>query len=99
MKVQNMISRTSGRPVANQFIISDNATERVTFQSYSSMIATIDYPNKRIEIGSDWDYSATTTKYRNQFFRREGFTDLASTKELTKAIYDGKFEDFTVEMV
>ena len=97
MKVQNMTSPRTGREVANQFIIRDSA--RTVFQSYSSMIACIDYKNKSIEIGSNWDYSVTTGKYRNQFFSNEGWTELACKAGLEKAIKDGKIDDFIVKMV
>lgn len=65
MKVKNMISRTSGREVANQFIITDG--NKITFQSYSSPIVEIDKDNGKITVFEDWDYSKTTGKYRNQF--------------------------------
>lgn len=93
MKIQNMTSPTSGRKVLNQFIIRDNATSRTTFQSYDSMIATIDYQNNTISLGEDWDYSRTTGRYRNQFFDEQGFSGLASKKALADALETGKYED------
>lgn len=70
MKVENMVSERSGREVANQFIIRDE--NRIVFQSYSSVIAVIDYSKngaERLTLGRDWDYSNTTAKYLNQFLR------------------------------
>lgn len=96
MRVQNMTSASSGRKVPNQFIIRDDKTNRITFQSYSSMIVTINYQDNTIALGEDWDYSRTTGKYRNQFFDEQGFSDLASTKALTKALKTGKYEDWTI---
>lgn len=96
MRVTNMTSRSSGRKVPNQFIIRDNATSRTTFQSYDSMIVTIDYQNNTISLGEDWDYSTTTSKYRNQFFDEHGFSDLASTRALADALKTGKYEDWTI---
>lgn len=61
MTVQN-ISNKNGRKVPNQLIIRDDATSRTTFQSYDSMIATIDYQNNTISLGEKWDYSTTTSK-------------------------------------
>lgn len=95
MTVKNMTNR-NGRKVPNQFIIRDGATDRVTFQSYDSMIATIDYQNNTITLGEDWDYSRTTGRYRNQFFNEQGLSDLASTKGLTDALKTGKYEDWTI---
>lgn len=77
MKVLNMQS-ASGNKVTNQFFITEhgrgalgNFTERRTFQSYDSVIATVTYwPNSLPETRLDshyWDYSRTTDKYRNQF--------------------------------
>lgn len=96
MRVRNMTSPRSGREVANQFIIRDNATSRTTFQSYDSMIVIIDYQNNTISLGENWDYSMTTSKYRNQFFEEQGFSDLASTKALADALKTGKYEDWTI---
>lgn len=95
MTVKNM-SGNSGRKVPNQFVIRDNATDRTTFQSYDSMIVTIDYQNNTITLGENWDYSRTTGRYRNQFFNEQGFSDLASTKALADALDAGKYEDWTI---
>ena len=76
MKVTNMTS-ANGNKVANQFIISDegrgalgNFTERETFRSYDSVIAvrTVWPDVTRVELDRNtWNYSKTTSKYRNQF--------------------------------
>ena len=89
MKVENMTSNR-GNKVANQFVIIDhgrgalgNFTERRSFQSYDSVIATItEWPDStKTEIDSTyWDYSVTTSKYRNQF--------LGETKKETQAKID-----------
>tara|TARA_B110000211_G_scaffold231675_1_gene293675 strand:- start:1144 stop:1407 length:264 start_codon:yes stop_codon:yes gene_type:complete len=64
MKVSNMISK-SGNNVSNQFIIkTDNET---IFQSYKSIIAKIDNDNNITLDSHYWDYSKTTSKYRNMF--------------------------------
>jgi len=96
MTVKNMTSGASGRKVPNQFIIRDDATSRTTFQSYDSMIATINYQDNTITLGKKWDYSTTTSKYRNQFFDEQGFSDLASTKALVNALEAGRYEDWTI---
>jgi len=62
--VRNMTGRT-GRPVANQFIITTDQGQ--FFQSYETVIA---FRNRRGVLCLDrdaWDYSTTTGKYRNQF--------------------------------
>ena len=64
LKVQNV--KNNGREVPNQieiFYEKDNKYYKI-FQSYSSMI--IKWENgKIIEVGSNWDNSRTTRKYRN----------------------------------
>ena len=74
VKVSNMTSDRSYRPVANQFIITkyDNKgyKRKEFFQSYDSLIVFVDYSKKGRQIYLDeyyWDYSRTTGKYRNQF--------------------------------
>ena len=64
MKVENVISESSGRAVANQFIITSKDTE--IFQSYGTVI--VKQTRRHTYLDRDkWDYSVTTGKYRNQF--------------------------------
>lgn len=98
MKVENIIS-DSGNSIPNQFIIDDEQTNRRTFQSYSSEIITLDYKNEIIYVGEDWDYSVTTGKYRNIFFRDYSpyaFHELSNKKELEKALEDGEYNGWKV---
>lgn len=79
-KVENMTS-PRGREVPNQFIIYTD--EGTYFQSYNSIIAFI--PNEgKIELGTDWDYSQTTGKYRNQFLNE-------TKKETEQKLKDGTY--------
>ena len=64
-KVRQMKSVRSGNPVANQFIIYTD--EGNYFQSYDSVIAFRGEDNKITLDEYYWDYSRTTSKYRNQF--------------------------------
>lgn len=76
MKVENMIS-SRGNKAPDQFLIyTDKGT---MFQSYNSNIAFIG-KNGKIVLGSKWDYSKTTGKYRNIF--------LGETKKETQAKID-----------
>ena len=78
ISVQQMTSNKSGNPVANQFIIETK--DAFYFQSYRSLIAKASKRNGKIYLDSYyWDYSRTTSKYRNQF------TGL-DTKETKRAI-------------
>jgi len=79
MRVGNMESTRTGRPVANQFIIRDNGI--TYFQSYDVIVAKIEGVQVTLD-KNYWDYSRTTAKYRNAFL---GMT----TKEVKQKIKDG----------
>jgi hypothetical protein len=67
MKVKNMTS-PNGNFVANQFIIIDN--NATYFQSYNSIIAKIEMIEGSKKVFLDeyyYNYSRTTSKYRNLF--------------------------------
>ena len=81
MKVRNFVSNTSGREVANQFIIEDG--NKTVFQSYNSVIA-IKENGKVVLDERYWDYSNTTGKYRNQFLGE-------NKKETERKIADGTY--------
>ena len=80
VKVAQM-SSSRGNPVPNQFIISTK--EGQYFQSYDSIIAFINLRGE-VTLGEDWDYSATTGKYRNQFLG-EGIAE--TRRKLAEGIY------------
>lgn len=67
MTVEQMINNNNNY-ATNQFVLRDRENGILAFQSYASRIATIDYPNRTITIGVDYDYSKTTNKHRNIFF-------------------------------
>ena len=68
MKVKQF-TNSKGNTVKNQFIIIDGDKE--VFQSYNSVIVVKEWTcNGHLIVKLDvktWDYSVTTTKYRNQF--------------------------------
>jgi hypothetical protein len=96
LKVRNMISTKSDRPVINQFIIEDTERNRVAFQSYESPIVLIDNCHDTIVVYKDWNYSTTTSIYRNKFMEEQGLYELANTKALKKAMEAGTWENFTI---
>lgn len=66
VSVRNMTSESSGREVANQFIISTD--EARYFQSYNVVIVRTPFDGSKIQLDKNkWDYSTTTGRYRNQF--------------------------------
>ncbi len=84
MTVKNMVSPRTGVEVANQFVIEGDG--KTIFQSYDSTIAVIDWNEHTVKIGDDWNYSNTTGKYRNAFFRDNGFSDMADTTRIKKVM-------------
>jgi len=70
IKASNIIS-DRGNPITNQIIIRDTKKDTETFQSYDSIIAvkgwTKDGKRKVTLDNYYWNYSRTTSKYRNIF--------------------------------
>ena len=90
-KVENIINN-NGNVVPNQFIIYEDNGD-ITFQSYDSIICQIrdgalGY-DKVVVFGSDWNYSTTTIKYRNQFLMDNDLSILATTKDIKEALERG----------
>lgn len=79
VKVRSMMSPRTGNPVANQFIITVDHTQY--FQSYNTVIAKKQYGVPLVLDRNAWDYSRTTSKYRNEFL------DM-TTSEIKQAIAD-----------
>ena len=85
MRVENMTS-SRGNTVANQFNVW--IPNGRAFQSYSSVIATIEFiDGKRVTTldRDKWNYSKTTAKYRNQFLGE-------TTKETEAKIKSGEYK-------
>jgi hypothetical protein len=81
MKVRNM-TNAKGRAIPNQFILTDDNGNEI-FQSYKTIIAK---KGKPVLLDRDsWDYSRTTSKYRNQFLGE-------TTKETKRKIADGTYK-------
>jgi hypothetical protein len=82
IKVRNMQSNR-GNDVPNQFIIDTD--EGIYFQSYSTIIAFESFETHITYLDrGKYDYSRTTSKYRNQFLGR-------TTKEVEAMIKDGRY--------
>ena len=94
MNVRNMVSRNSGREVANQFIISDGG--KVLFQSYESPIVEINSDEKTVTVYRYYDFSKTTAKYRNQFMADNGFYDMDDKKGFEYYMTLGMYRDYKI---
>jgi hypothetical protein len=84
MRVKNMAS-PNGNFVANQFIIIDN--NATYFQSYNSIIAKIEMIEGSKKVFLDeyyYNYSRTTSKYRNLFLGEV-------TKEIERKIKEKEY--------
>ena len=84
MKVRNITS-TNGNKIANQFEIIDNENNIIYFQSYKSIIVKHDMNLNQVYLDSYfWDYSTTTSKYRNIFL---GEKKKETEKKIKEGIY------------
>lgn len=90
LKVRN-IEGSSGREVANQFIIENNGN--VYFQSYNSVCAKYNKKTKKLTVGCDCLYSRTTAKYLYKFIKEETPLNGVDRKVILKAM-DKKRIDF-----
>jgi hypothetical protein len=90
MRVRNIKSPQSGRPVANQYVIYNY--DNVYFQSYNTTIAWIDKENKVYLNEGYWDmYSATTNKYLLEFMRDQYDKDIYSITDIRERVKNGEF--------
>jgi len=80
MKVRNMQS-ANGNAVVNQFILSGD--DLSIFQSYDKTIVKIERGITYLD-EKYWNYSNTTSKYRNKFLR-------LNTKETEQKIKSSEF--------
>lgn len=80
-KIKQLIN-SRGNTVINQLVITSSIG--TMFQSYGSAIALIDTDNT-VHLSPHWDYSTTTSKYRNQFLNK-------TTKETKDLIDAGIFK-------
>lgn len=84
--VKNMLNHAGTREVPNQFIIS--SPEGVYFQSYDSVIAHTDNNGITTLDKNKWDYSVTTSKYRNKFLGETKTDTLRKIKNGTYKLAD-----------
>jgi hypothetical protein len=87
------MTSSNNNKVANQFIVTDENSNEY-FQSYNSMIVKKQYSNmgscgdEKLQILLDkkyWNFSNTTSKYRNKFLNE-------TTKETMAKIKSGEYK-------
>lgn len=87
--ITNLINER-GNAVRNQFVIYENG--KITFQSYSTTICTIE--NGKVSVNHTmWCYSRTTAKYLYQFLRANGI-NVHGNKDVQRLIDNGTFKTF-----
>lgn len=92
MKIKQFDGRNGA--VKNQFLLTEegrgangNFIKRETFQSYDTVIASKTFWGDRVDIVLDkdsWDYSKTTSKYRNMFLGEDKKT---TEKKIEEGVY------------
>ena len=92
LNVKNFTGRT-GRPIPNQFIITDGKTK--AFKSYDSIIVEQRGAGGGFDdviiFGKNYNYSTTTSKYLNEFLEMLGYKEIANSRDREKAIERGMF--------
>lgn len=85
LKVENYNGR------ANQFLLFDNTTDSLVFQSYQSIIAeSID--GELTIIYNDWDYSKTTIKWFKKFVNEFTKDTYETKQQFIKEVLNKKFK-------
>lgn len=96
VSVEQMIN-DRGNGAMNQFVIHDG--DLLMFQSYDSLIAVVNRATKEIILGTAWDYSVTTGKHRNIFFRDyANIPDLGTKKGIENALKNGLCNGWTIKL-
>ena len=96
-RVEQMIN-DRGNGAVNQFVL--HVGNKLIFQSYDSIIATVDKTEKTVVLGRDWNYSRTTGKHRNIFFSDyANIPDLASLDGISKALKNGLCNGWSITLV
>ena len=94
MIVSQLINK-QGKAVKNQFIITNG--DVTTFQSYNSKIVEINRKEGTIAFHPNYNFSVTTSKYRNKFLSDILGVNI-DTKTVDKMISDGMYNSFTVTL-
>ena len=98
VQVKNIDSPRTGKPLANEYVIVERDSEgerrihRVSFQSYQTTVAIVDFDDRRVIFGSDWNCSITTGRYRNEFFAHGQFDALVGRDNVKSALDRGFVE-------
>lgn len=87
MKIENLVN-ARGNKVANQIKVTTN--NKTYFQSYQSIVASIDRRTGKVQLYKDWNYSNTTRKHLYKFLGDYGYKNLYNKKAVEAAIKQGE---------
>lgn len=87
MKIENLVN-ARGNKVANQIKVTTN--NKTYFQSYNSVVASIDRRTGKVQLYKDWNYSNTTRKHLYKFLGDYGYKNLYNKKAVEAAIKAGE---------
>ena len=87
MKIENLVN-ARGNKVANQFKITTK--DKIYFQSYKSIVASVDRSTGRVELYKDWSYSNTTRTHLYHFLYENKHRELYNKKQVETAIKKGE---------
>ena len=82
------MTSAKGNKISNQFKVTTNG--KTYFQSYKSIVASVDRSTGKVALYQDWDYSNTTRKYLYRFLYENGRKDLYNKKAVEAAIKKGE---------
>ena len=100
IKAFNILNQ-NGNPAANQIeiIVYDKDTYLNILQSYSDIIAIMDYNNKCLKIDKNaYNHSATTSKHFNTWIDSHGIDPKEVKRIISKrgGILKGEYEDLNI---
>ena len=87
MKIENLVN-ARGNKVANQFKVTTK--DKIYFQSYQSIVVSVNRRTGKVQLYKDWNYSNTTRKHLYNFLWEYGFRNLHGKKAIEAAIKKGE---------
>ena len=87
MKIENLVN-ARGNKVANQIKVTTK--DKIYFQSYQSIVASVNRRTCKVQLYKDWNYSNTTRKHLYKFLGDYGYKNLYNKKAVEAAIKAGE---------
>ena len=87
MKIENLVN-ARGNKVANQIKVTTK--HKIYFQSYQSIVASVNRRTGKVQLYKDWHYFNTTRKHLYKFLGDYGYKNLYNKKAIEAAIKQGE---------